>query len=206
MIYLTKISTTTIIGCFDTIALAKSYLSDAGITDYSDYMFLRRIEDMTYISRICYVDNICIYNNKTFWMTQAHDVYTDLLSNAESHTMIDFLGNQVDINRFWIEMNNNSQRLSNIYTSADEVYYNMTIGNEFISLFREECITSDLGNQSALGIASATANVIPLVLTGSFKEAAYVILGIQQDDFFTASRLQKYRNSLLSADVITYLR
>lgn len=160
---------------------------------------------MTYISRICYVDNICIYNNKNFWLTQAHDVYNDILNDNTSHSIIDFMGNQVDINRFWVEMNNNSQRLTNIYTSADEVYYNMTIGTEFISLFREECITTDIGNQSGLGIASATANVIPLVLTGSFKEAAYVIQGIALDDFFTTERLQKYRSSLLAADVITYL-
>lgn len=82
----------------------------------------------------------------------------------------------------------------------------MTIGNEFISLFREECVNGDLGPLNGLDIATKTANVIPLVMTGSFKEASYVLAHITPDVFLTTELLTKYKNMLLSADAITYQR
>lgn len=200
MIYLVKDSTTEIIGSFDTISLAKTYLTTHGITDHSDYIYTRRIEDMSYISKICYVDDVCIYNNKDFWLNSSHDVSNDF----DTHTVIDMFGEVVDKNRFDIEMNNNCLRLNNIYNTSDEVAYNIKIGFEFISLFRQECIGSDLGAQSGLGIAQSTANVIPLVITGSFREACVLLSIIPIDDYFTTDKLTKYISMLTAADVIVY--
>jgi hypothetical protein len=87
-----------LIGMFDSIALAKKYLSDIEITTYENYLFLMRVEDMKYISRICYVDGICIYNNKTFWTTQAQSV----LENYNNHVITDFLGVVIYIDQFII--------------------------------------------------------------------------------------------------------
>lgn len=201
MIYLMKQSTSKILGAFDTIALAKQFLVSHGITDHTPYLYLRRIEDMSYISRICYVDSVCVYNNKNYWLTESHSI----LDDYASHEVLDFFGEAVNQSRYEIEMNNNCMRLNNVYTPADEVAYNVKVGFEFISLFRQECITSDLGSQSGMDIAQATMNLIPLVMTGSFNEARIVLRVTPRDDFLTEQRMVKYEQLLAAADVITYM-
>lgn len=200
MIYLLNIKSNTLIGFFDSIALAKAYLLSIGIATYEDYLFLTKVSDMKYMSRICYVDNICIYNNNKFWLEHAQNIY----DNYELHIVKDFLNNVVYKDQFKTEYDNNTTRLGMIHTTADQVNYNMDIGFEFIALFREECVNGDLGSLNGLAIASKTSNVIPLVMTGSFKEGAYVLSTITPDEFLTTELLTKYRNMLLSADVITY--
>jgi len=200
MIYLMKQSTSKIIGSFDTIALAKQFLVSHGIVDHSPYLYLRRVEDMSYISRICYVDGVCVYNNKDFWLNQSHAI----LDDYATHVVIDFFGETVPQSRYEIEMNNNCMRLNNVYTSADEVAYNIKVGFEFISLFRQECLVSDLGGQTGLGITQATTNLIPLVMTGSFDEAKIVLRGITRDTFLTEERVTRYTEFFAAADVITY--
>lgn len=202
MIYLVRNSMNYVIGVFDTIALAKTYLSSIGVTTYEDFSYLMRIEDMTYASRICYVDGICIYNNKNFWLNTSNTVY----NNYESHTVTDFMNKIVYKDQFKQEMNRNSMRLNNIYTTSDEVNYNIDIGFEFITLFREECVNADLGSLNGLSIASKTANLIPLIMTGSFKEALTVLSTYTVDEYFTTARLAKYKAMIASADIITYQR
>lgn len=201
MIYLLKKSTNYVIGSFDTITLANQYLNSIGITTYDDFSYLMRINDMKYISRICYVDDVCIYNNKTFWLTEGQNIY----QTFDTHTVYDAFGSIIYKDRFKIELDNNSMRLNNIYTTADEVAHNMLIGNEFISLFREECVNADLGSLHGLDIATKTANVIPLIITGSFKEAVTVLNTLIPDEYFTTERLLKYKDMIKAADVITYL-
>lgn len=202
MIYLYNNTTATMIGAFDSILLAKSYLNGIGITDYSDYIYLERIEDMNYISRICYVDDVCIYNNKDFWLNESQSIS----NNFELHTVLDSFNQVVSKHQFDKEMNQNSMRLNNIYTTADEINYNIKIGTEFISLFREECVNSDLGEESGLSIASALSGVIPLVQTGSFDEAVYVISTIPRSLYLSEEKLNKYADMLKAADAITYIR
>jgi len=202
MIYLVRNSMNYVIGVFDTIALAKTYLSSIGVTTYEDFSYLMRIEDMTYASRICYVDGICIYNNKNFWLNTSNTIY----DNYESHTVTDFMNKIVYKDQFKQEMNRNSMRLNNIYTTSDEVNYNIDIGFEFITLFREECVNADLGSLNGLSIASKTANLIPLIMTGSFKESLTVLSTYTTDEYFTTERLSKYKAMIASADVITYQR
>jgi hypothetical protein len=201
MIYLLKKSTNYIIGTFDTITLANDYLNSIGIMTYEDFSYLMRINEMKYISRICYVDDVCIYNNKTFWLTQGQNIY----QTFDAHAVYDVFGSIIYKDRFKIELDNNSMRLNNIYTKADEVAYNMLIGNEFISLFREECINSDLGSLNGLDIAVKTANIIPLIMTGSFKEALTVLKTLTTDEYFTNERLTKYKAMIGAADVIVYV-
>ena len=177
MIYLVRNSMNYVIGVFDTIALAKTYLSSIGVTAYEDFSYLMRIEDMTYASRICYVDGICIYNNKNFWLNTSNTVY----DNYESHTVTDFMNKIVYKDQFKQEMNRNSMRLNNIYTTSDEVNYNIDIGFEFITLFREECVNADL-------------------------ESLTVLSTYTTDEYFTTERLAKYKAMITSADVITYQR
>lgn len=201
MIYLLKKSTNYIIGTFDTITLANDYLNSIGIMTYEDFSYLMRINEMKYISRICYVDDVCIYNNKTFWLTQGQNIY----QTFDDHAVYDVFGSIIYKDRFKIELDNNSMRLNNIYTKADEVAYNMLIGNEFISLFREECINSDLGSLNGLDIAVKTANIIPLIMTGSFKEALTVLKTLTTDEYFTNERLTKYKAMIGAADAIVYV-
>lgn len=156
--------------------------------------------DMKYVSRIVYVDNTCIYNNRAFWLNES----ASILEDYESHTVLDFMGNPVDQTRFEVERNSNISRLSSIDGVAGEVEYNITVGNEFISLFREECIFTDFQTVTPLDIAQKLLTVISLVQTGSFREAKMVLKGVEPDAFLTAERLKKYEDMLDAADAITY--
>lgn len=200
MIYLMNTDNNTFCGQFASLKAIEQYFTNYGITDTSKYIYLQKVETMAYISRICYVDDTIIYNNKNFWTASALDVYNDF----DNHTVLDWRGNSVTSQYFYKEYMENAGRIQNIEDSADEVAYNIRIGSEFISLFREECITSDIGSQSGLGIATALSNVIPLVQTGSFKEAATVLNTVPRDDFLTDDLLNKYMYMLLAADVISY--
>ena len=156
--------------------------------------------DMKYISRIVYVDGECVYNNKDFWVNSAPSILEDF----EEHEVLDFMNKPVDKFRFETEYNSNASRISNIDGVAGEVEYNITIGNEFISLFREECIFTDFQTVTPLEIAQKLMAVISLVQTGSFREAKLVLKTIENDAFLTPERIQKYEDMLDSADAITY--
>lgn len=164
-----------------------------------DYYILEDI-DMKYISRIVYVDGVCVYNNKDFWINTASTLFEDF----DKHEVLDFMNKPVDLNRFKTEYYSNSSRISNIDGVAGEVDYNITIGNEFISLFREECIFTDFETVTPLEIAQKLLTVISLVQTGSFREAKMVLKSVEPDAFLTLERIQKYEDMLDSADAITY--
>jgi hypothetical protein len=156
--------------------------------------------DMKYISRIVYVDEMCIYNNKDFWTVNAPYI----IDTFNKHKVYDFMGKKVDLNRFKTEYNSNVSRISAIDGVAGEVDYNITIGNEFISLFREECIFTDFQEVTPLEIAQKLLTVISLVQTGSFREAKLVLKQVKPDAFLTKERLKKYEDMLDAADAITY--
>ena len=156
--------------------------------------------DMKYLSRIVYVDGKCVYNNKNFWLNTAPTLFDDF---AE-HEILDFMNKPIDLDRFKTEYNSNVSRISAIDGVAGEVDYNITVGNEFISLFREECIFTDFETVTPLEIAQKLLTVISLVQTGSFREAKMVLKTIEPDAFLTPERLQKYEDMLDSADAITY--
>ncbi len=164
-----------------------------------DFLFTEDV-DMKYISRIVYVDGECVYNNKDFWTKEAPTI----LEEFEEHEALDFMGRPVDKVRFETEFNSNSSRISNIDGVAGEVDYNITVGNEFISLFREECIFTDFQTVTPLDIAQKLLTVISLVQTGSFREAKMVLKTVEPDAFLTTERLKKYEDMLDAADAITY--
>jgi hypothetical protein len=155
---------------------------------------------MKYISRIFYVDGECVYNNKEFWAKNAEAI----LEEFDEHEILDFMGKPVDRFRFITEYNSNASRISAIDGVAGEVDYNITVGNEFISLFREECIFTDFQTVTPLEIAQKLLTVISLVQTGSFREAKMVLKTVEPDAFLTTERLKKYEDMLDAADAITY--
>ena len=114
------------------------------------------------------------------------------------------MGLPVDKYRFEVELNTNLTRLNSIDGVAGEVEYNIEIGNEFISLFREECVKTDFKSITPLEIAQKLAPIISLVQTGSFREAKQVLQTIENDDFLTPERIQKYIAMMEAADVIDY--
>ena len=156
--------------------------------------------DMKYISRIVYVDEECVYNNKDFWTKEAPKI----LEEFEEHEALDFMGKPVDKIRFETEFNSNSSRISNIDGIAGEIDYNMTVGNEFIALFREECVKTDFKGITPLEIGVKLAPVISLVQTGSFREAKQVLQSMETDPFLTEERVAKYIAMMDAADAIEY--
>ena len=170
--------------------------------DIKDYDLLQEF-DMKYVSRITYVDGACVYNNKEYWTKTA--IQNPLTpENFSEHEVLDFLGNPVTYDRYIDEFNNNINRLSVLDGIAGEVEYNIAVGNEFIALFREECILTDFKTVTPLEIAQKLLTVISLVQTGSFREAKMVLKNIEPDAFLTEERLQKYEDMLDAADAITY--
>lgn len=180
------------------LLLLKEAIKADGKTE-QDFIITEDI-DMKYISRIVYVDGVCVYNNKDFWINTA----PTLIENYDEHEVLDFMDKPVDLNRYKTEYYSNSSRISNIDGVAGEVDYNITIGNEFISLFREECIFTDFETVTPLEIAQKLLTVISLVQTGSFREAKMVLKNIEPDAFLTLERIQKYEDMLDAADAITY--
>lgn len=180
------------------LLLLKEAIKADGKTE-QDFIITEDI-DMKYISRIVYVDGECVYNNKNFWLNTA----PTLIENFGEHEVLDFMDKPIDLDRFKTEYYSNSSRISNIDGVAGEVDYNITIGNEFISLFREECIFTDFESVTPLEIAQKLLTVISLVQTGSFREAKMILNGVETDAFLTLERIQKYENMLDAADAITY--
>ena len=180
------------------LALLKARMKELGENE-QDFYILQDV-DMKYISRIVYVDGECVYNNKDFWSKTAPSI----IEEYKEHEVLDFMGLPVDYYRFVTEMNSNASRIAAIDGVAGEVEYNITIGNEFISLFREECIFTDFQTVTPLEIAQKLMAVISLVQTGSFREAKLVLKTIENDTFLTPERIQKYEDMLDSADAITY--
>lgn len=180
------------------LLLLKEAIKADGKTE-QDFIITEDI-DMKYISRIVYVDGVCVYNNKDFWINTA----PTLIENFDEHEVLDFMDKPVDLDRFKTEYYSNSSRISNIDGVAGEVEYNITVGNEFISLFREECIFTDFETVTPLEIAQKLLTVISLVQTGSFREAKLVLKNVEPDAFLTLERIQKYEDMLDAADAITY--
>ena len=170
--------------------------------DIKDYDLLQEF-DMKYVSRITYVDGDCVYNNKEYWTKIA--IQNPLTpENFSEHEVLDFLNQPVTYDRYIDELNNNINRLSVLDGIAGEVEYNIAVGNEFIALFREECVKTDFKGITPLEIAQKLLTVISLVQTGSFREAKLVLKQIEPDAFLTAERLKKYEDMLDAADAITY--
>lgn len=180
------------------LANLKTRMKELGEKE-EDFYILQDV-DMKYISRIVYVDGECVYNNKEFWSKNA----AAILEDFDEHEVLDFMGKPVDRFRFVTEYNSNASRISAIDGVAGEVDYNITVGNEFISLFREECIFTDFQTVTPLDIAQKLLTVISLVQTGSFREAKMVLKTVEPDAFLTTERLKKYEDMLDAADAITY--
>lgn len=198
MIYVIKKTNWMLQGTFGNLKLAKDWLKQTNLNE-KDF-FITQDLNMKYISRIVYVDGECVYNNKDFWTILA----PVLLDEYNKHTVLDFMGQPVDAYRYEVELNTNITRLNSIDGIAGEIEYNMTVGNELISLLREECIKTDLEEVTPLQIAAKTAQIIPMLQTGSFREAGQLIDTLEPDEFFTVERLTKYKDMLAAADVIEY--
>ena len=167
--------------------------------DINDYLILEDV-GMKYVSRIVYVDGECIYNNVEFWRERSRSI----LEEYGEHDVTDMLGNPVDQLRYETEMNSNMSRISCIDGRPGEVEYNIEVGNEFIALFREECILTDFTTVTPIEIAQKLSQVILLVQTGSFREAKMVLATVERDSFLTEERITKYVNMLDAADSIEY--
>lgn len=198
MIFVIKKSSWLLQGQFGNLKLAKDWIAQS--TYKEEDFYITQDLNMKYISRIIYVDGECIYNNKDFWTILA----PVLLDEYDKHTVLDFMGQPVDAYRYEVELNTNITRLTAIDGTAGEIEYNMTVGNELIALLREECINTALEEVTPLQIAAKTAQIIPMLQTGSFREAGQLIDTLEPDEFFTVERLAKYKDMLAAADVIKY--
>lgn len=198
MIFIIKKSNWLLQGQFGNLKLAKDWIENS--TYKEEDFYITQDLDMKYISRIVYVDGNCVYNNKDFWTKTAYSI----LNDYENHTVLDFMGKPVDAYRYEVELNTNITRINSIDGLAGEIDYNMTVGDEFIALFREECVKTDFKGITPLEIGIKLSPVISLVQTGSFREAKQVLQTIETDSFLTSERIAKYIDMMDAADAIEY--
>ena len=206
MIYVLNKENFKFIGRFDNMKFAKEMLNKEGILE-DECIFTEDI-GMKYVSRIVEVDGKVIYMNKDWWSKEAPSI----IENYENHKVYDFIEvskpeyerKLVSLDRFKRELYQNIDRINAIDGVAGEVDYNISVGSDFISLFREECIFTDFQSVTPLEIAQKLMAVISLVQTGSFREAKLVLKTIENDAFLTPERIKKYEDMLDSADAITY--
>lgn len=189
-------------------ATDNSYLAHKYIAKFNikNAKVLKDVNTMNYISRIVFVDDKCIYNNKNFWSKDGFIV----LQNFHSHELKDILGQPIDYNRFAEELYSNADRLSKIDGRPGQIDYNMQVGKEFVSLFREECILTNFtkdSDTSPMKIFEKLTPVIAMLDAGAFREAKQYLAGYRQmlkDDFLTDERIDKYIAMLDAADAIEY--
>lgn len=156
------------------------------------------------ISKIILVDEQCIYNNIDYWTAKA----ASDIQNFSEHVFTDVFGNKITTAELVsMEEFENSSRCNFVKQIKDlsyQVQYNIDVGKEFIALFREEFVRTPLKEMTSLDIAQKTANLIPLILTGSFREACDLLRLYEPDEFMTRERIDKYIAMLTSADAIDY--
>ena len=206
MIYVLNKENFKFIGRFDNMKFAKEMLNKEGILE--DKCIFTEDIGMKYVSRIVEVDGKVIYMNKDWWSKEAPTIIEDY----ENHKVYDFIEvskpenerKPVSLDRFKRELYQNIDRINAIDGVAGEVDYNISVGSDFIALFREECIFTDFQSVTPLEIAQKLMAVISLVQTGSFREAKLVLKTIENDAFLTPERIKKYEDMLDSADAITY--
>lgn len=159
------------------------------------------------ISTIIKVDGRCVYNNVSYWTSLAA---REILDDYDNHSVLDIFGNQVPKTRYTTELWNNLSRIAAIDGLAGEIDYNMIVGGEFISLFREECIRTNFTKESDTSpmiIFSKLDTVINMLQIGGFREAKQYLVAYRdkiKDDFLTDERIDKYIAMLDAADTIHY--
>lgn len=210
MIYLVEKKAWKMYGVYDNFFDAKAYIEKNKLN--LDNFFVLTEFGVKYVNRITYVDGQCVYNNKKFWTGDL----SDLFNNYEKHSVKSFLDDSpikgpevITKERFISEYNNMMNKLNNIDGRPGQMAFNIMVGDEFISLFREECILTEFTTVSPLQISDKLDPVISKVKTGSFREAKYKIKELMaqdgfMDEFLTAKRLQKYMDMLDAADIIEY--
>ena len=212
MIYVINKSTFQVFGCFSSIYAAKTEMKLQNLNEL-EYDFAE-VQSMKYVSRIVNIENKlsnekqCIYNNVNFWQNQVW--IDDIANNFDNYKMTDILGKEVSYNRFLTERLSNLSRISQIDGRPGQIEYNIEVGNEFISLFREECILTDFksdSNTSPMIIFKKLETVIAMVQVGAFREAKQALIAYREqikDDFLTDERIDKYIDMLSAADSIEY--
>lgn len=189
--------------CSDLFA-ANSFISKQ--ENKNEFEIYERIGMSKCVSRVTSVDGQIVYNNKDFWLKKAEDVF----NGYENYTVLDILGNAVSRDRFGIELNSNRARLAQIDGRPGQIDYNMMVGSEFISLFREECILTKFTKESDTSpmiIFKKLDTVINMLQIGGFREAKQYLQAYRSqivDDFLTNERIDKYIAMLDSADAIEY--
>lgn len=169
---------------------------------------LKILEDveMEAVSRIVYVDGKCVYKSPKFWSQN----FTNFKNNYQSHKVVDILGQDMSLDRFKIEDDQNKKDIFTIDGRPGQIKYDMKVGEEFVSLFREECILTKFtkeSNTSPMIIFSKLATVISMLSAGAFREARQWLQSHRntiKDDFLTDERIDKYIDMLNSADAIEY--
>lgn len=192
-------------GMFDDVDAMYRQIENKGLK-VEDFYCSEEI-NMKYISSVVYFNGECVYNNKEFWTKTAWD--DSLILDFENQDVKDICGRPVEKERFLRERYSNAKRLNHIDGRPGQIDYNMAIGKEFISLFREECILTkfDNSNTSPMIIFEKLAAVISMLDAGAFREAKQYLIGYRTkliDDFLTNERIDKYISMLDAADVIEY--
>ncbi len=207
MIFLIDKTTEKLLGVFANMEYTTQFLKERGRDADSCYV-LTEMPIMKYVNRIAYVDGKCVYNNKEFWSSDL----SKFIAEYDKHDVQTILGDKETVNqaRFISEYHNMINKINAIDGRAGQIEYNMQVGKEFVSLFREECILTKFTKESDTSpmiIFEKLTPVIAMLDAGAFREAKQYLQGYRakiKDDFLTDERIDKYIAMLDAADAIEY--
>lgn len=183
-------------GIYPNLTRAKEKISELHLTEQDFY--ISQDISMKYISTVVSVDGNVIYNNIKFWTT---DVFRlGIVDNYAEHTVLDYLGNPVPLDRFNIELDNNLSRCGSIDGEPGKMDYDMEVGREMIDIVRTEFTVAKPANYSSLQFAQDVADMSSLIAIGCPLEAAQILENTPENPFLTADRKAKYLAMLASYD------
>lgn len=200
MIFVIDKSNLSVKGCFPDLSTAKAIVKNI------NECYVTEEANMRIIPRVVTVDGNYVYCSKKFWMKEANDIF----ENYDAHEVKDILGQPVSKIRYSDETTEMINRIIRIDGRPGQIEYNMQVGKEFVSLFREECILTKFTKESdtsPMKIFEKLTPVIAMLDAGAFREAKQYLAGYRQmlkDDFLTDERIDKYIAMLDAADAIEY--
>ena len=154
------------------------------------------------VSRVVYVGNTCVYNDKEFWSdTSSVD---SIINDYANQTVTDYRGNSVPLVRFVSEYDSNRYRIACIDETPGTVDYNRKIGGQLVDLIRSDFWLSSVNGYDIIRFDKDMATLFDLLMSGSPMNAYLTLNNMSNTAFITDARRELYMDMIKSYDAWPY--
>lgn len=154
------------------------------------------------VSRVVYVGNDCVYNDKTFWSNPT--TVDGIIADYANQTVTDYRGNGVPLARFVAEYDSNRYRIANIDETPGTVEYNRKIGGQIIDLMRSDFWMSSHPTYDIIKFDKDMDELFDLLMTGSPMNAYLLLNEMTSTAFITDARREMYMDMIKAYDAWPY--